>query len=461
MILVYGLGLLAFERIRSSSSKRPEAQNEKATGLQYVLAGRRLTLFPFIATMVATAYGWVLGVGELYARFGISAWLFLSLPYSLATLFFALFMARKARSMGFITLTDLLQRFYGRKVANFGTLLFLVLCSPAMYLLMGAQVVDYAGGLDIGFGLLLVTGFSVLYLFGSGFEAVVRTDTLQFGWMYFGFGLLLAATAWQQGHAPLARLPHNLTQWSLNYSPAYLLSWLLLAGYNLIDPNFYQRIYALESAHTARRGLLIAVGFWTLFDFLAATTALYALGLGFAESEPAYLYLRLAQSQLPAPLAAFVMVGVMAAILSTVDSFVFYSGVALGRDLLRANGYLKGRPMSSVVRWAVAVTALAALALAFAYRRQTAVDLFLEWHPLAVSALLWPVLGAYVPAVRLSARMTLVQMVAAGAATAVYQVLKSDLTAIYPALKPVESVVVGAGTALILGLAGLVQARLR
>lgn len=63
----------------------------------YLLAGRTLTVPAFVATLVSTWYGGILGVGEYSFRFGISNWLVFGVPYYLAALIFALFIARKAR----------------------------------------------------------------------------------------------------------------------------------------------------------------------------------------------------------------------------------------------------------------------------------------------------------------------------------------------------------------------------
>ena len=45
---------------------RKRTGNETA---DYLLAGRRVTLLPFVATMVSTGYGWIGGVGEMYFHY--------------------------------------------------------------------------------------------------------------------------------------------------------------------------------------------------------------------------------------------------------------------------------------------------------------------------------------------------------------------------------------------------------
>ena len=76
LIVIY-LGLLlrlAYRRGR----REDEATRE------YLLAGRTLTLPAFVATLVSTWYGGVLGVGEYSYLHGLSNWIVLGCPYSIA-----------------------------------------------------------------------------------------------------------------------------------------------------------------------------------------------------------------------------------------------------------------------------------------------------------------------------------------------------------------------------------------
>src|SRR5881628_2720717 len=88
----------------------------------YLVAGRRVTLPAFVATLVATWYGGILGVGEYSWRYGISNWLVFGVPYYIGALLFAVFFARRARQAALYTLPDLLDLHYGRGPALMGAL---------------------------------------------------------------------------------------------------------------------------------------------------------------------------------------------------------------------------------------------------------------------------------------------------------------------------------------------------
>src|SRR5881409_1232215 len=104
--------------------------------VDYLVAGRRVTLPALVATLVATWYGGILGVGEYSWRFGVSNWLVFGVPYYLGALLFALWFAKRARTAELYTIPDLLERRYGRWPALFGAFAVFVTSAPAAYVLV-------------------------------------------------------------------------------------------------------------------------------------------------------------------------------------------------------------------------------------------------------------------------------------------------------------------------------------
>src|SRR5689334_13882504 len=102
----------------------------------YFVAGRAVTLPAFVATLVTTWYGGILGVGEYSYRYGISNWLVFGVPYYIGALAFALVFARRAREARFYTIPDLLHAHYGKGPAYFGALVVFLQSAPAAYVLM-------------------------------------------------------------------------------------------------------------------------------------------------------------------------------------------------------------------------------------------------------------------------------------------------------------------------------------
>ena len=112
-IVIY-LILLLYLGIRSGSRQKNLDD--------FVLGNRLLTLPAFIATLVTTWYGGILGVGEFTYLYGLSNWIVFGLPYYLFAILFAFFMAPKIRSSNLISIPDQFYKNYGKTSGYIGTI---------------------------------------------------------------------------------------------------------------------------------------------------------------------------------------------------------------------------------------------------------------------------------------------------------------------------------------------------
>ena len=157
----------------------------------YLVAGRRVTLPAFVATLVATWYGGILGVGEYSYRYGLANWLVFGVPYYIGALLFAWLFARRARQVALYTLPDLLDRHYGRGPALMGAVVVFVTSAPAAYVLMLGTLFAAMFHLPLWPCVVGAAVFSVFYIHNGGLRTVVFTDQIQFVLMYAGFAVML------------------------------------------------------------------------------------------------------------------------------------------------------------------------------------------------------------------------------------------------------------------------------
>lgn len=327
------------------------------TAESFLLAGRRLTLPLFVGTLVSTWYGGLLGVGEITYRDGLVNWLVQGGFWYLAYLIFALFLAGRLSRSGQTTLPDQMALLHGPGARGLASLLNFLNVVPVAYMLTLGLVVQLLLGVPLWVGVLLGALVMGIYSLLGGFEAVVYTDMLQFALMCLAVALVLAFAVLTLGGGDYLR--QNLPAGHLHpvgrYSLQELGVWLLIALTTLVDPNFYHRCYAAGSPRTARRGILIAVGFWALFDVCTTFGGLYARA-ALPAVDPKLAYPLLADALLPPGLKGFFLAGVLATAMSTVDSYCFVGAMTLSHDLVRQ---LLGRPLSD--RAAVRLTRLGIL----------------------------------------------------------------------------------------------------
>ncbi len=248
---------------------------------QYLLAGRRVTLPVFVASLVSTWYGGILGVGEYSYQHGLSNWLVFGVPYYLAALAFALFLAPRARRTGNFTIPDQLLKAYGRRPALVGAVVVFVMTAPAAYVLQIGVLMSVSVGWPLEWAVVGGTVFSLIYLLRGGLKADLFTDVVQFILMFIGFGVLVGYAAAHSGGLGFLRtaLPAEHFTWHGGRPPGYVIAWYFIALGALVEPAFYQRCYAAKNERVARWGILVSIIFWILFDFLTTTAGLYARAL--------------------------------------------------------------------------------------------------------------------------------------------------------------------------------------
>src|SRR5699024_11296357 len=121
-----------------------------------------------------------------------------------------------------------------------------------------------------------------------------------------------------------------------------------------------------ETPEVAKRGIYTSIVLWIGFDFLTAFSGMYAWAiLGPGLENPAMSYPVLADQILPMGLKGLFFVALLAAIMSTLDSYLFISGQTLGRDLLAK--VLPQQPRNRLTRISILIASALGLLLIIVY----------------------------------------------------------------------------------------------
>ena len=303
---------------------------------QFLLAGRRLTLPLFVGSLVATWYGGILGVGEIAYKDGLVNWVTQGGFWYASYLIFAYLLAARLQRSAQTTLPDQLGLLHGPGARLLAAVLNFFNVVPVAYMLTLGLVVQLITGWPLWLGVAVGTCVAALYSLLGGFKAVVYTDMLQFGLMCLAVALVLGAAVLGLGGSEY--LSENLPAGHLEplgrYSAQELGVWALIALSTLVDPNFYHRCYAAGNDRIAKHGILIAVGFWALFDVCTTFGGLYARA-ALPGVDPRLAYPLLADLLLPAGLKGVFVCGLLATAMSTVDSYCFVGALGLSHDLYR------------------------------------------------------------------------------------------------------------------------------
>lgn len=364
-----------------------ERREDGAEG--WILAGRTLTLPVFVASLVPTFYGGVLGIGEFTWTSGLSNWTVMALPYYAFAAVYAFFLAGRVRTQPGLTIPDHLGSAYGRPAALLGALLVFVLASPADELLMAGSLLGHLTGLREAVASAVAAVFALAVIWRGGLRSDAATNRLQFVVMFAGFALILPF-AWRAVGSPAvmaAKLPPGHLSWTGGLPPMKLAGWWLIAVWTLVDPSFHQRCAAAESPAVARRGILISLGFWAVFDLMTTTAGLYARAALPAVANPTLAFPLLADAVMPPVARGLFFAGISASLFAALQGTAVLAAACLGEGRLRA-----GLAATMVLSYALSRLVPSVVGLWYAVGSAT------------IPGLLLPMLGVYAPAIRVPGR---------------------------------------------------------
>lgn len=364
------------------------------TNEDYLVAARKITLPAFVATLVSTFYGGILGVGEFTYLIGFSSWILNAFPYYFFITIFAFLLAKKIRKSSLFTIPDKLQETYGKKVGVAGAFLVFLLSTPAPYLLMLGLITQLVTGWPIQISILVSLILGIVYLFKGGLKADVNVNIFEFIMMYVGFAVIIPFCFIKIGSFEVLTQnlpPAHLTITGGN-SIAYILVWFVIGSWALVDPTFHQRCYAAESESVAKKGVLISLLFWFIFDFMTITAGLYArVHLPDLQEAP-MAYPLLANSILPSIAKGAFFTGMIATVMSTLHSYIFVSGVTFGNDIISR---IKNRKdvLNKYSKYGIIVTSIISLFITFYF--VSVVQIWYMIGSLCIPPLLISIISSY------------------------------------------------------------------
>lgn len=421
----------------------------------YLLSGRKVGLFLFILTNVATWYGGILGVGEFTYRYGLVSWVTQGLPYYIFAILFAIFFSKKIRKASLFTIPEKLTEIYGRKVGLFAAILIFILVSPAPYLLMIGYLLSVIFNFKIVWALIIGIIVSTAYLFKGGYRSNIYTDAVQFFVMFIGFAVILFTAATNLGGIEYLKinLPQNHLSFTGGNSPAFIAVWFLIALWTFADPGFHQRSYSARTGKVAEYGILISVVLWMLFDFLTTSVGLYSRAAIPNMNNPVLSFPLLAEHILGSGWKGIFYAALFATILSTLNSFMFLSATTIGRDFLIKLKKSKIKDNSiKYTRLGIFVTAVLSLLLSLYF--DSVIDMWYTIGSICIPGIILLVVSAYYTKFRIGGSLAFIESIAAVGSSIMWWFIRSNLPK-SSSLTVVEPMIVGLIIAVIIHIFGM------
>lgn len=319
----------------------------------YFLGSRKMGGFVSAMSYSATTYSafMMIGLAGLTYAGGVGALGFelLYLCGVTLVLIFGPRFWRVGKKYGFVTPSEMLGHRYASKSAGaviaLASCIFLIPYAAVQlagvgYLLSGMT----NGAISFTAGTVLAVVLALVFALVAGLRSVAWTDSLQAVVMILGASLVVVVVIWQLGGLDmffdrLAEDPGALTVPGEGYFTfstflGLTLPWIF---FSISNPQVSQRLFTPGSMREMRKMLLgfLVIGFiYTLVSVFWGFTARLEFP-DLASSDMATPTL-LGSDLVPTPLAIIVMVGVLAACVSTIDSIMLTLSSMVTRDVYAA-----------------------------------------------------------------------------------------------------------------------------
>lgn len=331
VVLGFCLTLILVVYYNSHYSHKDDSNNP----VGYLLMGRKLTLPFFVATLVSSWYGAVFSVTQIAFNEGVYSFLINGVFWYVAYLVFAIFVVRKIKRSQALTFPEFVSQHISPKAGKITAFLVFIKMLPIVYSVAIGIFISTIFGLELISAIILGVALVTIYCSLGGFRAVVITDMMQFLVMFAGVLSVIFVSYTKFGGIEylVEKLPSSHFHPTSSKGLLHSFIWLFIAvSSTMTSPVFYQRCFATKDATVARRGIIIAIMFWFVFDICTTLGGLYAYA-HMPEADSLNAYLEYALDILPTGIRGMFIAAILSTILSTLDSYLFISSSVLSYDL--------------------------------------------------------------------------------------------------------------------------------
>lgn len=317
----------------------------------YLIANRQVGVLALTATSVASVFGANAFFGFIVFIFeyqALTLWTMLGLCVGLTIAWY--FLAPKLKKLSdeykFYTFTDYFNKLIGPKTG------FLVTVFVALTYIGGILVQYIAGGhilagvtgWSYNFSVFLMGTIVIIYLYMAGYQAVIKTDIIQF--FVILLLIIISSVIIFNGNGGSNKINFDLVE-SFDSKP-----WLAFALFNygvigtLMSPDGWRRIYSGRSVKAIKKAIV-----WSGVVFVALEVLVFILGMTvrakFPEIQPEMALPFAFKEFLPGYLVGLSLIVFFAAVMSSLDTQIFTLSSSFSQDILAK---LKGFEKSSLVK---------------------------------------------------------------------------------------------------------------
>ncbi len=334
LMILYVGGTIIFSSIQARKT-------DEGTLEDWFIAGRKMT---FVGVGLTMAAAWLdmatvfLNTGGAYGV-GISAIWYLAGAEMIVFLLLGFWLGKRIRRIPMISQPEMLEKRYSPIIRPLYSIIWII--SLSGYAALSFYVFQETFAHFFGFGpitsavicLAIVLGYQMV----GGFTSVVYADYIQAGLVIVGtavLGIFAASSAGGVSNV-IAQVPADFLNPIGIGGGAVLVLLISLVPAFLVEPTAWARVASAKSDKDMTKGMTLSfliyipVCAFTLFAGLAA----YTLYPTWTQS-PDLIAVQMAQDFFSPVVSALVLVGIMAALISSFSAFMFAANMTLTYDFI-------------------------------------------------------------------------------------------------------------------------------
>ena len=370
----------------------------------YSIAGRTVSVFPMILTLIGTAIGGSILLGYMTNAYNLGMsqfWLplLVIVPSVLVVTVFANPIRRLGVNFGMVTLGDFSALVYGEKarIPTAVSVMFAYCAITGMQFVSIALILNLTTGLNMTLGILISWVMLTIKTVLGGLKAVVFQDALHGTVQTLGIFVLfvvviITSGGWDNIKANAAAEGNSEMLSVLHIAPSQLaVLFLTIGAYQLVRQDLWQRMWASRTLKVLRTSFWAAIVLQTCIGLSVISLGLMGrFGLQINSADPSLIYYEIIGAVFPFPHVVIMVIALLATVISTADSFFLAASSSIVNDIIKPRlADQKSPKLLMYSKISVLITSVVAVLLAL-YIPQLIV-LWVTGTAMLVSGLLAPV----------------------------------------------------------------------
>jgi Na+/proline symporter len=312
----------------------------------FFVAGRKVS-FPLVGfALFAQAVDGNATIGQTTLAYNSGFWAGAAYPIGLSLSLFLLgkFFAQKLNAMKLLTLADFFKRNYNRKIEFIASILMLFSFS----LLLAGNISAISFILQMTFdwtyqsSVIIITFIILGYCIAGGIISDMVSDIFQILIFLLGFFLVIFFIIQEYGLTTLL-ISSPLPSWSLNQlfmlKEGAFINWstIIALGFgNLLAADFASRIFSAKSPSDAKKGCYISSVLTLLIGLPFAMLPVFISKAGVDNTSNFPVLIDFLVNGVPVGTSIYVICGLIAMSMSTIDGGLLSMGNILSKNILQA-----------------------------------------------------------------------------------------------------------------------------